>query len=127
MRAAHPLIVRASVAFGAFSLAAATALSAYAAHGLDSVDQPRAFTAAAMLGLHGLGLLALNSFGQGRLLNLVRWSIMLGSCLFVGSLLAALFWQWRAQWAPFGGSLLILAWLLAIPAVWRASAAKRED
>lgn len=117
-------LVRVSASFAALSLAAATALSAYAAHGLAAEDHPRAYSAVAMLAVHGLGLLIVSRFGTGLLLTLVRVGILLGLSLFCGSLLAALFWKWRPLLAPFGGSLLILSWLMAAPAVWRGNAAE---
>lgn len=120
------LLVRFCSAFSAVAIAVATALSAYAAHGVSGADQVRAYTAAAMLAVHAIGLLSLARTGGGKLLALSRIGILIGLCLFVGSLLAALFLSWRPALAPTGGSLLMLSWLAAAVALWRDSALSHE-
>ena len=112
-------LARLSAAAGALALAVSTGLSAFAAHGVSGNDQIRAYTAAAMLAIHGLGLLTLQGLGRGKLLSAVRVGLMLGLLLFAGSLLSAVFFDWRPLLAPAGGSLLILSWLLATIGLWR--------
>ena len=114
-------LTRLGAAAGALALAVATGLSAYAAHGVSGDDQVRAYTAAAMLAVHGLGLLALPRVASGWLWSAVRIGLLLGLLLFVGSLLTAVFFGWRAWLAPAGGSLLILSWLLATIALLRVA------
>lgn len=121
MRSLSGFLARFCAVFSAVALAAATGLSAYAAHGIAGADQVRAYTAAAMLAVHALGLLALGRSEGGGLLTLSRAGILTGLCLFVGSLLAALLLNWRPALAPIGGSLLMLSWLVAAAALWRRS------
>lgn len=101
---------RSLAALGALFCAAATALSAYAAHAVDELARARLQPAALFLFLNGIGLLVLT---QRRAPGL-RWAslgIALGTLLFSGSLVMVALSGGSASLAPFGGSLLILAWL----------------
>ena len=110
------------LALGGLLLAAAVALDAYAAHAAVALDSERLHTAARYLALHGLALLALaRPLGAAMLVAL---SMAIAGCLlFVGSLLAEVAWDWSTRAAPWGGSLMILGWLLVAlsgaVAAWR--------
>lgn len=117
---------RLSSVFAALALAMTTGLSAYAAHGAEGADQARLYSAAIMLAVHGLGLLSLARYRPELLFSLVRLGVMLGALLFCGSLVAAVFLQFRPWLAPAGGSMLMLSWLLAGLALWRGQASKER-
>lgn len=98
-------------ACGAVFAALGVALSAYAAHvALD--DGRAAMQMAALFALlHGVALAALaprasRSLGRGALA-----AMLLGVLLFSGSLSAAHFLGAPTTLAPYGGGLMILAWL----------------
>lgn len=107
-------------AAGALFCALAVALGAYAAHGLDAAARGRIEPALLYLFLHGLALTLLASRQSSRweLAALSAW--LLGSVLFCGSVIGAVMASTPTVLAPFGGSLLILGWLLhAIAALKR--------
>jgi len=106
---------RALAALGALFCAAATALSAYAAHGADALVRGRLESAALFLFLHGLALLVLAPRG-------LRWTALglaAGTLLFSGSLVGAALLGLPTTLAPAGGMLLIASWLLAAIALLR--------
>ena len=103
---------RALCAFGAVACGLAVALGAYAAHVAGAQSQQRLGLAALFLFGHGLALLALAPRTQSRLQLLALSGLLLGVLLFSGSLASAALFATPTLLAPFGGSLLILGWLL---------------
>lgn len=97
-------------ALGAFLCAASVALAAYASHAAAPGQGERLGLAAAFGFAHGLALLL--PLGHSRLARLARILWLLGIAGFCGGLVFAAFTGARAATAPFGGSLLILGWLL---------------
>ena len=89
----------------------AVALSAYAAHGAEGEAQGRLMQAAAFAVGHGLALAALAPLAQRRMGLLALAAMLLGVLLFAGSLVGGALFGWPTRLAPFGGSLLIGAWL----------------
>lgn len=102
----------ASAALGALLCAAAVALAAYASHAAAPAQASRFALAAAFAFAHGLALVVLAP-RRTALAALVRVLVVLGVAGFSGGLCVAAWQGGRAPTAPIGGSLLILAWLLA--------------
>lgn len=98
-------------AFAALCCGASVALGAYASHGAQGQARERLALAAIFAFAHGLALLALASRGS-RLARLAKGLFAAGIVLFSGSLAAAALFATPTTAAPFGGSLLMLAWLL---------------
>lgn len=99
-------------ASGALLAAAAVALSAYAAHGVQGDAQSRLQTAALFAFGHGIALAALAPWARRRLGLVALVGLLSGVLLFSGSLVGSHVLGESVGLAPFGGSLLILAWLL---------------
>ena len=99
-------------AFGAVACSLAVALGAYAAHVATAQSQQRIGLAALFLFGHGLALLALAPRAQSRMQLLALSGLLIGVLLFSGSLALAALFGTSTLFAPFGGSLLILGWLL---------------
>lgn len=97
---------------GATLAGLAVALSAYAAHGVDGAAQAGLQTAAAYAFGHGVALVALASATRGRLATLASVLLLLGTLGFSGALASKHLLGVSTGTAPFGGSLLILGWLL---------------
>lgn len=97
-------------AFGAFLCACAVALAAYASHATVAGQGERLSLAAAFAFAHGLALLL--PLGNALLARLARWCWLLGVAGFCGGLVFAALTAGHAATAPFGGSLLIIGWLL---------------
>lgn len=115
MRTLHPATPsrRFFAASGAFACALAIALGAYAAHGVsDPTAKSRLDTAVLYLVIHGLALTILAPRQTARVEWLALSGWFAGMVLFCGSLIGAALWSVPTVLAPFGGSLLILAWLL---------------
>lgn len=106
-------------ACGALLAAASVALAAYAAHGVDGADQDGLRTAAAIAFGHGVALAALARGDSGRLAALPLWGLLLGTALFAGGIVADVLLGTGAALAPFGGTVLILAWLAQALVAWR--------
>ena len=96
---------------GALLAGAAVALSAYAAHATAGAGQDNLYTAAAMAFGHGVALAALSRPPRRRLAVLALAMMLLGTLLFCGGLVIAEVAGVHARTAPFGGVLLIVAWL----------------
>lgn len=109
---------RVAAAFAAVCAAFAVGLGAYAAHAASAVDAERLRLASVYLLFHALAVLALLG-RHGGLLELVRWGMLAGVCLFSGSLIGAALAHLPTALAPFGGGTLILSWLLLGLALWR--------
>ena len=97
-------------AFGALLCAAAVALAAYSSHAAAPGQGERLALASAFAFSHGLALLL--PVGRARLAQLARLCWLLGVAGFCGGLIFAVLTGGRAVTAPFGGSLLILGWLI---------------
>jgi len=109
--AAPRFFCRVLSAGGALLAAAGVGLSAYAAHA--ALDEGRAaLQMAALFALvHGVALAALGPHATRRLRKVALAAMLLGVLLFSGSLGAAHFLAAPTMLAPYGGSLMILAWL----------------
>ena len=105
---------------GAIVAAASVALSAYASHAASGAGQASLQSAAAIAFGHGIALAALSPGAWRRLPRIALAAMLLGILLFSGALVVAHFAGVRAHTAPFGGSLLIAAWL-----VWALDALRR--
>ncbi|MFC3816013.1 DUF423 domain-containing protein [Lysobacter sp. GCM10012299] len=109
---ASALPVRLLTASGAVLAAVAVALSAYAAHAVDAGAQHRLYSAALFAFGHGIALAALAPHLRRNLARVALAALLLGTLLFSGSLAAAVLMGTSTALAPFGGTLMILAWLL---------------
>lgn len=99
-------------AAGALLAGASVALSAYASHGADAGAREWLMLAAAFGFGHGLALVALAPLSRGKLGASALLSLLLGTVLFSGALVAKAAWDASATTAPFGGMLLIAGWVL---------------
>lgn len=104
--------VRTLGVFGALACGVAVALGAYAAHVADAQSQHRIGLAAVFGFAHGLALLTLAPRSVSRSQTTALCGLMIGVLLFSGSLALAGLFGTSTLFAPFGGSLLILGWLL---------------
>lgn len=101
---------RALIAGGAVLAAAGIALSAYAVHGGEG---RASLQMAALFAFgHGIALAALAPRAMRALARVALAMLLLGVLLFSGSLTAAHFHGVPTTLAPFGGGLMILAWLV---------------
>ena len=118
------------IMIGALLLAAATALGAWAAHGLQDLIEPAAVASFRTgveyhfyhaLGLLGVGLL-IDRLGAGTLLRFGGWLLVAGIAMFSGSLYLLAFISAAFLWpvTPLGGACFIAAWLCLAIAVMRA-------
>lgn len=112
-----PASRRAIAASGAVLAAVAVALSAYAAHAAQGVVQANLQTAAIMAFGHGIALAGLAQLlrGWSGLLSLL--ALLLGCLMFCGALVSKYMFGLSLGIAPFGGSLMILGWLLCAVAL----------
>jgi uncharacterized membrane protein YgdD (TMEM256/DUF423 family) len=111
-RSAAPLSARLLAASGGVLAAFAVALSAYAAHaGADPHAQARLQTAAVFAFGHGIALAALAPPARRALTRGLLGALLLGVIVFAGGLAAAHFFGASTRLVPYGGSLMILAWL----------------
>ena len=115
------------ISVGAIGGLLSVALGAFGAHGLKGrIDVGLLAnwqTAADYLGLHSIAILAcglvLLQRPEASLVNLAAWALLIGVCLFSGSLFAMTLTGIRqlGMITPIGGTALILGWaLLAIGA-----------
>lgn len=103
---------RALIATGAVLAAAAIALSAYTAHGaLGEAKAPLQMAALFAFG-HGIALTALVPRAARLPARIALAAMLLGTLMFSGSLAAAHFLGTPTLLMPYGGSLMILAWLV---------------
>jgi uncharacterized membrane protein YgdD (TMEM256/DUF423 family) len=105
-------------AFAASICAISVALGAYASHVAMAQDRQRLALSALFAFAHGLALIVVAS-RSSMLAAAGRLCFMVGIVLFSGSLAAAAFFSTGTMAAPFGGSLLILGWLLLALDFWR--------
>lgn len=104
---------------GALLAAAAVGLSAYAAHAAQVEAKAALYTAAAIAFGHGIALAALAWQASVRIRFLALCGLLLGTLLFSGSLALHHAFGFPVRLAPFGGSVLILSWLLYAAAALR--------
>lgn len=109
---ALPGSARGLIAAGAVLAAFAVALSAYAAHVADAHSQSRLQTAAMYAFGHGIALAALAPLARRALTRFALLAVLVGVLVFSGGLAAAYFFDSSTRLLPFGGSLMILAWLV---------------
>ena len=102
---------RALGAAGAVMAAAAIGLSAYAAHGGADGARAGLQTAGWFALAHGVALAALAPRAAPGVARSALVAMLLGAVLFCGSLAAAHFLGTPTVLAPFGGGLMMLAWL----------------
>ena len=111
---------RALAASGAVLAAVAVALAAYAAHGVEAAAQSRLQTAAAFAFGHGLALAALSPQARSRFARGALAALLAGTLLFCGGVAATALAGAGGGLAPFGGTLLIAAWLAYAVAAFRS-------
>lgn len=107
----RPRTARLLAASGAVLLAGGVTLAAYAAHAGQGDAQPRLQMAAAFAFGHGLALAALAPHARARLSVLVLATLLTGTLLFCGGLVAGTLFGIDAPTAPIGGALMIVGWL----------------
>jgi uncharacterized membrane protein YgdD (TMEM256/DUF423 family) len=100
-------------ALGALLCGLSVAAGAYAAHAADPAAARRLAIAAVFAFGHGLALIALRA-RAGKPAIAVRGALLAGVLMFAGSLAWAATTGGQPRLAPFGGTLLILGWLLAV-------------
>ncbi|MGN6225672.1 DUF423 domain-containing protein [Pseudoxanthomonas sp.] len=106
---------------GGLLAGASVGLSAYAAHAIsDALAQSRLETAALFAFGHGIALAALAAGTTRWMGRTGLWLLLLGTLLFSGSLIAAVFAGWPTRLAPAGGMTLMAGWLL-----WALDAVRR--
>lgn len=92
--------------------AAAVALSAYAAHAVEGVAQSNLQTAAVMAFGHGIALAGLAHLPRGWLGVSALLALLVGCVMFCAALVSKYLLGVSLGIAPFGGSLMIIGWLL---------------
>lgn len=106
-----PPVSRALAAAGALLAAASIGLAAYASHAaVPAVRQPLLMAAVFAFG-HGVALATLAPARTTPSGRAALAAMLLGVLLFSGSLAAAHFAGVSTRFAPFGGMLMMLAWL----------------
>ena len=109
---AHDLM-RTLAAIGTLACGVAVGMGAYAMHSaLMPEIRQRMGMAALFLFAHGLALASLAPGSRSRVRRIGLCVILVGMVLFCGSLALAALQGFEPVLAPFGGSLLILGWLL---------------
>lgn len=101
-------------AIGALLAGVSVGLSAYASHAVDGIVRQHLLLAAAFAFGHGVALVALSARTQGRLGASASLLLMIGTLLFSGSLVAKSLLGWPSMLAPWGGTMLMLGWLLHV-------------
>ena len=105
--------MRALAGIGALACGVAVGFGAYAMHAAATPqNHERLAIAALFLFAHGLALAALAPRTTLRLRQLGLCVLMVGTILFSGTLILAATLGIDPSLAPFGGSLLMLGWLL---------------
>ncbi len=105
--------MRALAGLGALACGIAVGAGAYAMHAaLTAQNHGRLVIAVLFLFAHGLALAALAPSTVTRLRQIGLYMLMIGTTLFAGSLMLAALLGIAPVLAPFGGSLLMLGWLL---------------
>lgn len=105
------LFRRLAGAAGALCAGAGVAMAAYASHGVTGQAASWLQTAALFAFGHGAAVALLSAL-PARALRLAMALLLVGMLLFSGSLAGAALLAWPTALAPFGGSLMMLGWLL---------------
>ena len=129
-------VSRGLIAIAALLMAVATALGAYASHGLDTVLDAAALnsfeTAVYFQFIHALGLIGIAIYGErcpeAKTLNLAGLLLLIGIVLFCGGVYASSTSgpDWIGRLAPTGGISLIAGWIIFAAAVGLQLAADRR-
>ena len=98
-------------AFAAMACAISVAIGAYASHAAEPQQRERLALAALFAFANALGLIILAS-RDSALAGAGKTCLALGIIVFSGSLALAGLFSTTTAAAPYGGSLLILGWLL---------------
>ena len=106
------LFGRLVAAAGALCAGACVGLAAYASHGAEGQAASWLQTAALFGFGHGVALALLAPAAVRALRLAAAGLLLLGMLLFSGSLVAAALLGWPTALAPFGGTLMMLGWLL---------------
>lgn len=104
---------------GALLAGVSVGLSAYASHALEGIARQHLLMAAAFVFGHGVALVALSGRTRGRLGTSASLLLLAGTLLFSGSLAAKSLFGWPSMLAPWGGTMLMLGWLLHAIEAWR--------
>ena len=105
--------MRALAGIGALACGIAVAAGAYAMHAvLTPQNHERLAIAALFLFAHGFALATLAPGTTSRTRQVGLYALLVGTILFSGSLMLAALLSITPSLAPFGGSLLMLGWLL---------------
>lgn len=99
-------------AAGALCAGLAVGLGAYASHGVDGEAQARLGLAALFLFGHGLALAALAPRGLRNLGQFALSLLLLGVVLFSATLGLSVLFGTPTTAAPWGGTLMMLGWLV---------------
>ncbi|MCD9028152.1 DUF423 domain-containing protein [Luteimonas sp. BDR2-5] len=100
------------VAAGALLAGIAVGLSAYAAHAVDGDARSGLQTAAVFAFGHGVALAALARGARRTLTALALLALLLGTLLFSGALVSRYLLAGPSMFAPWGGMLVMLGWVL---------------
>ena len=106
------LFGRLAGAAGALCAGAGVAMAAYASHGVTGQAASWLQTAALFAFGHGAAVALLSALPARALRLLAMALLLVGMLLFSGSLAGAALLAWPTALAPFGGSLMMLGWLL---------------
>ena len=107
------------VAAGALLAGLSVGLSAYAAHAADAEARAALQTAAVFAFGHGIVLVVLGRAVRGTLELASLAALLLGTLLFSGALVSRHLFAGPAFFAPWGGMLTMLGWLLQAMAAFR--------
>lgn len=107
------------VAAGALLAGLSVGLSAYAAHAVDGDARAALQTAAVFAFGHGIAIALLGRAVRGTLELVSLAALLLGTLLFAGALVSRHLFAGPAFFAPWGGMLTMLGWLLQAVAALR--------
>ncbi len=118
---------------GALLGAAGVVLGAFGAHALKALVEPASLptwdTGVQYQLIHALALLALAAVAaEGEIvamawLRRAGWCLLIGTCLFSGSLYGLVLGgpRWLGPVTPVGGLVMIAGWLLLLLGAWRGA------
>ncbi|WP_101926188.1 MULTISPECIES: DUF423 domain-containing protein [Luteimonas] len=107
------------VAAGALLAGLSVGLSAYASHGVDGAARAALQTAAVFAFGHGIVLTVLGRAVRGTLEVASLVALLIGTLLFAGALVSRHLFGGPSFFAPWGGILTMLGWLLQVVAALR--------
>ena len=114
-----PRHVAGLVAAGALMAGLSVGLSAYAEHAIEGDARAALQTAAVFAFGHGTVLLLLGRAVRGALETVSLAALLLGTLLFAGALVSRHVFGGPAFFAPWGGVLTMLGWVLQAAAAFR--------